>query len=56
MKMEKQRINEHIYDGFEVHIIQITGNKYKFGLYFNNSCTTAENPLCAALNNGVAPS
>lgn len=29
---------------------------YKFGLYFSSSCTTAENPLCAALNNGVAPS
>lgn len=34
----------------------ITGNKYKFGLYFKSSCTTAENPLCAALKRGVAPS
>lgn len=34
----------------------ITGNKYKFGLYFKSSCTTAEYPLCAALNSGVAPS
>lgn len=34
----------------------ITGNKYKFGLYFKSSWTTADSPLCAALNSGVAPS
>lgn len=33
-----------------------TGNRYKFGLYFSNSATTAQKPLWAALNNGLAPS
>lgn len=39
-----------------MNLIEITGSKYKFGLYFNSSWTTAEKPLCAALNSGVAPS
>lgn len=37
-------------------LVMIAGSKYKFGLYFNSSFTTDENPLWAALNSGVAPS